>query len=271
MKRTILLVLALLLALSATGCFAVAGPPKAVQTEYDEQGRVIKEGVPERQGGFYTYEYDENGFLNKRSEYLTEDQPTPYCVTVYYYDGIQLSHSVGSYSDGNTENTYYHPNGQRQKSTMLDANNKVIGVEEYNEQGETIRMDLYHNGVIDKSQHYDPAHKGDDRHLIGYDIYDKGKLSVSHKTTYNEDGTSRNETYTRDYETGKMYLSRLIVTKDGVSVEEQYDVDGNMIYSGTVDDEYTVSIGGNTSFGDNITVEYDEDGNMVFGIKTEDK
>ena len=271
MKRTLLLLLALLLMLSATGCFAIAVPPKAVQTEYDEQGRVIKEGIPDRQGSFYTYEYDENGFLSTRNEYLTEDQPTPYCVTVYYYDGVILSHSVGTYQDGSTQNTDYHSTtGQPQTITTLDVNNKVTGVEEYDEQGKIIRMDMYRDGIIDKSQHYDPAHEGDERHVIGYDIYDdQGQLAVSHQTTYDEDGTSHNKTYSRDPETGELYLSRCIIAKDGVGVEEQYDVDGNMISSTPY--ESKIHLTPDTVTTDGVTVEYDEDGNMVFSITTEDQ
>lgn len=231
MKKILLLIIALLTVLSCIGCNYEIVTPDEVKTQYDEQGRIVVEGIPDRPGSYYKYVYDENGRRQKRLEYLTVDQEEPYSEAIYYYEGDTLTHTIGKSKDGTTEKALYHKNGNIKISTSYDADMKIIGVSEFNEQGEIIRIDLYRNGIIDKSQHYDPKCKNAEHYLVGADFYDdNGRLIKSSKTTFDEDGTSHNKTYLYDEETGRMYMARYLVVKnEDIILEERYDVNGQPI------------------------------------------
>lgn len=235
MKRIFLIILTILLCVSFTACAKMAGPPKEVKTEYDENGNIIKEANKDFVGGYYFYEYNDAGNISFRYDYIPIDEE-PYAVTEYFYENGKLHHTEKNDTDGAYWYTSYYESGAVAFEECY-ANGKHDSATYYDEQGRTTRTTEYRDGVIYRDYYFDIKLSTEDRRFIARrDDYDEnGKLKFSEKYTLEENGNYRTEIYMPTSDGTDTYLYMVIVqesddwTSDRIE-EIKYDQDGNIIY-----------------------------------------
>ena len=228
------MILTILSCISFTACVRTAGP-KEVKTEYDENGNIIKEANKEFYGGHYLYEYNNEGMLSFRYDYIPIDEE-PYAVTEYFYENGKLHHTEMNDDDGVYLYTSYYESGVVAFEECY-ANGKHDSAIYYDELGRTIRITEYRDGVIYRDNYWDAELSTEERlFATRRDDYDEnGNLQFSERYTLEENGNYRTETYMPTSDGTDTYLYMVIVQEsiDWMSerIEEiKYDQDGNVIY-----------------------------------------
>lgn len=235
MNRAFSITLAILLCVSFTAC-AKTTSPQEVKTEYDESGNIIKEANKDFVGGHYIYEYNDEGNILFRYDYIPIDEE-PYAVTEYFYENGKLHHTEKNDTDGARWYTSYYESGAVAFEECY-ANGKHDCDTYYDEQGGITRSTEYRDGVIYRDFYFDLELSTEDTRFIARrDDYDEnGKLKFSERYTLEENGHYRTEIYMLTSDGADTYLHKVIVQESidwsSDRIEEiEYDQDGNVIYS----------------------------------------
>lgn len=235
MKKVLALILAITMLFVMTACSG------GIKTEYDDQGRVIKEANPDSDGGYFTYEYGENGLLTKKSEFA-------------FYGTInsifQIFGGPGSMGEENfvLKHVWYYEDGKISYSEELDYDGVRQKYFTYDDDGNKLRMFYCEEGQIIQGYYiqysyfdngeWQEEHFSDgklsrrdkyysDGKLISQEYFDpeSGEVVSSEQYTYNQDGSYVTKVYRGNSE------SRYFYNSDNKHYKSEIYIDGVLDYS----------------------------------------
>ena len=236
--------------------FTLACCQRGIKSEYDSQGRLIKEAHPDHKPtGYITYEYGDDGQLSKKSEFNGS-----YIFHVTYYEGGKISYSEELVGGIVRARLSYDENDRVTRKDSCDFSGKIIEgsyyLYSYNEVGE-MTEERYSDGALAERTQYGKNGKpvldewfdtstGELHDYYEYTYFDDGGYSKKH-VSLNIDSTGnsfsihyydKNDLNTRtDHYYGEEITYSYVYSYDkngNMTKEECFDhgqPDGHTVYS----------------------------------------